>query len=227
MAFEKTPGWLDWYADPSKPRFSCRRAASTRTATCSAPAPSSRSRPSASTRPATRARSSCSRCATTSASRATWSCRPPATAPTTARWSTPAWPRGGKARGVATVQPQRQRRRTAGDARRRRARRALQLRQAPGRLHAEGRAAGDRRAHRAARLARGDLFRGGGPARAVGLLHRAADHRGRRPHGPARREQADRRPGVRALPEVHARARERLEQGELPRALRAWPARRR
>ena len=21
MAFEKTPGWLDWYADPSKPRF--------------------------------------------------------------------------------------------------------------------------------------------------------------------------------------------------------------
>ena len=21
MAFEKTPGWLDWYAGPSKPRF--------------------------------------------------------------------------------------------------------------------------------------------------------------------------------------------------------------
>ena len=33
-----------------------------------------------------------------------------------------------------------------------------------------------------------DLFRGAGPARAVGLLHRAADHRGRRSHGPARRD---------------------------------------
>ena len=48
----------------------------------------SRSRPSASTRRATPARRSCSRCATTSASRATSSCRRPATAPTTARWST-------------------------------------------------------------------------------------------------------------------------------------------
>jgi hypothetical protein len=92
MSFEKTPGWLDWYAGPSKPRSSCRPAAWTRIATCSAPAPSSPSRPSASTRPATPARRSCSRCATTWASRATWSCRPPATAPTTARWSTPAAP---------------------------------------------------------------------------------------------------------------------------------------
>ena len=91
----------------------------------------------------------------------------------------------------------------------------------------QGRADGDRRAHRAARLARGDLLRGGGPARAVGLLHRAADHRGRRPHGPARREQAGRRPGVRAVREVHARAPERLEQGQLPGAPVASPARRR
>ena len=51
-----------------------------------------RTRPSGSTRPATRARRSSSRCAITSASRATSSCRPPATAPTTARWSTRAAP---------------------------------------------------------------------------------------------------------------------------------------
>ena len=113
----------------------------------------------------------------------------------------------GKARGIATV------RRSVTDAelqaaaRRRRARRALQLRQAPGRLHAEGRTAGDRRAHLEARLARGDLLRGGGPARAVGFLHRAAHHRGGRSHGPARRGQADRRAGVQPVPEVHARAR--------------------
>jgi hypothetical protein len=74
-------------------------------------------------------------------------------------------------------------------ARRRRARRALQLRQAPGGLHAQGRADGDRRPHRQAGLACGDLLRGRGPARAVGLLHRAAHHRGGRPHGPPRREQ--------------------------------------
>src|SRR6188508_2675605 len=50
---------------------------------------------------------------------------------------------------------------------RRRAWCALQLRQAARGLHAEGRVDGNRRAHRAARLARGDLLRGGGPARAV------------------------------------------------------------
>jgi 2-pyrone-4,6-dicarboxylate lactonase len=99
---------------------------------------------------------------------------------------------GGKARGVATVK------RSVTDencrpARRRRARRALQLRQAPGRLHAQGRADGDRR-RIAAGLACGDLLRGGGPARAVGLLHRAAHHRGGGPHGPPRREQAGGRP---------------------------------
>jgi tripartite-type tricarboxylate transporter receptor subunit TctC len=81
-------------------------------------------------------------------------------------------------------QAQRDGRRTAGPARRRRARRALQLRQAPGGLHAQGRADGNRRPHRQAGLARGDLLRGGGPARAVGLLHRlpttvVVDHMGR------------------------------------------------
>ena len=65
--FEKTKGWLDWYDGPSKPHFSCRRARSTRIATCSARAPSSLTRPSANTRPATRARQSSSRCAIISA----------------------------------------------------------------------------------------------------------------------------------------------------------------
>ena len=115
-------------------------------------------------------------------------------------------------------QAQRHRQRVAGDARRRRARRALQLRQAAGRLHAQGRADGDRRAHCPTRLARGDLLRGGRPARAVGLLHRAAHDRGRGPHGPARRGPAGGRPAVRTVREVHARIPERVEQGQLPRA---------
>ena len=54
--------------------------------------------------------------------------------------------------------------------------------------------------------------------RALGLLHRAADDRRRRSHGPARRHEAGRRPRVRVVPRTHARAREHLEQGQLPRA---------
>ena len=56
---------------------------------------------------------------------------------------------GGKARGVATVRRGVTDAELAGDARRRRARRALQFRQAPGRFHAAGRADRDRRPHRA------------------------------------------------------------------------------
>ena len=51
--------------------------------------------------------------------------------------------------------------------------------------------------HPAARLARRRLLRGARPARALGLLHRAADDGRRRSHGPARRPKADRRPRVR------------------------------
>src|SRR5262249_38661072 len=47
---------------------------------------------------------------------------------------------------------------------------------------------------------------------------RTPDRRGRRPHGPTRREPAGRWPRVRTVPEVHATALERLVQGELPRA---------
>jgi hypothetical protein len=217
MSFEKTPGWLDWYAGPSQAAFQLPAGASTRTATCSARAPSSPTRPSASTRPATPARRSCSRCATTSASRATSSCRPPATAPTTARWSTPAAPAAAR-RAAWPPCAQRHRRRTAGlheagvrGVRFNFVKRLVDFTPKDELMEIAGRIA-------KARLARGDLLRGGRPARAVGLLHRAADHRGRRPHGPARREPAGRRPAVRAVREVHARARERLEQGQLPRA---------
>ena len=87
-------------------------------------------------------------------------------------------------------QARRRRRGVAAAARGRRARRALQFRQAAGRFHAARRTDGDRRAHRQARLACGDLFRGGRPAGALGFLHRAADRRRRRPHGPARRERS-------------------------------------
>ena len=78
---------VGWTGTPTRasPASSCRPAPSTRIATCSALARSSPTRRSASTRHATPPRSSCSRCATTSASRATSSCRPPVTAPTTVR----------------------------------------------------------------------------------------------------------------------------------------------
>ena len=137
---------------------------------------------------ATRRRSSSSRCATTSASPATSSCRRPATAPTTARWSMRCAIRSGRARGVATVDRERHRRAsctTLHDAGVRGVRFNFVKRLVD--FTPARRADGHRRAHRAARLARGDLLRGAGPAGAVGLLHRAADHRGGRPHGPPRR----------------------------------------
>ena len=158
---------------------------------------------------------------------ATSSCRRPATAPTTAPWSTRCLASGGRARGVATV-----RRDVTDDELKRlhdagRARRPLQFRQAPRRLHAEGRTDGDRRPHREARLARRHLFRGGRPARTLGLLHRPADDGRRRPHGPARCDEAGRRPRIRAVPQIHARERQCLEQGRPARSACRSPGRRR
>ena len=94
-------------------------------------------RPSASTRRATPARSSCSRCATTSASRATSIVQATCHGADN-RAMVDALPRSRTARraasppsGADVTDAE-----LAGAARRRRARRALQLRQAPGRLHA-------------------------------------------------------------------------------------------
>ena len=156
-----------------------------RTATSSGLATRSRTRRSGSTRRSTRRRSSCSRCAIGLASTRTSSCRPPVTAPTTARSSTRCAHPTAAPRGIATVDRERHRPRTAGHARGRRARHPLQLRPPPRRLHAARGARRDRPPHRAARLARGDLLRSGRPAGAVGLLHVAADDGGRRPHGTA------------------------------------------
>ena len=83
----------------------------------------------------------------------------------------------------------------------------------------------DRAPDRAARLARRDLLRSGRPAGAVGLLHVTADHRGRRSHGPSRRDEAGGRPGVRAVRAHDARARQHLVEGQLSRATDASPAR--
>ena len=54
--FHQDPGWLDWYAGPSKPRFKLPPAVSMRIAMCSARATNFPMRPSASTRRATPAR---------------------------------------------------------------------------------------------------------------------------------------------------------------------------
>ena len=74
---------------------------------------------------------------------------------------------------------------------RRRQGRALQLHQAAGQFHAEGRDAADRHAHRQARLAHRDLFRARRSRRDGAVPEIAADHVGVRPHGlPGRRKRA-------------------------------------
>ena len=137
----------------------CRRARSTRTATSSARATSFPTRRNGSTPRSTRPRRSCSRCTTSSASSAASSCRPPVTARTTAPWWTrcgppgtgpAAWRRSGR----------RQPGRTGRDARGRRPRCPLQLRQAPRRSQAGRLLPWPGRPHRRVRLAHRHLLRG-------------------------------------------------------------------
>ena len=182
------PDYLPFHPDPSRPRFARAAGRGGRALPRVRPGRAcSPTRRSASTRRATRRRRSCSRCATSSASSATSSSRRPATATTTARWSTRSSTPDGRARGVASVG------RDVTDA-------ELEA------MHAAG-VRGTRfnfvrrlvdftprevlfeiaQPHRAARLARRRLLRGAGPARAVGFLHHAAHHGRRRSHGPARR----------------------------------------
>jgi hypothetical protein len=137
---------------------------------------------------------------------------------TTARWWMPspiptiaraAWLRSG--RDVTDA-------RARGDARRRRPRHPLQLRPAARRLHAARGAVRDRAPDCALVWHVVVLFRGAGPARALGLLHDApttvvVDHMGR-----SRRRQAGRRTGVRAVRQAPVGASEHLVEGELSRA---------
>ncbi len=83
---ELQAGWTGMPA-PRSPDSSCRLVLWTRTAMFSALAPNSPLRPSANTRPAMLQGGNYLPCAIILASRATSSCRPPVTAPTTARWS--------------------------------------------------------------------------------------------------------------------------------------------
>jgi 2-pyrone-4,6-dicarboxylate lactonase len=101
--FTKTTGWLDWYTGPSRPTF--KLPAGSVDAHCHVFGPGAEFpyAPERKYTPCDASKRSCLRCATTWALPATSSCRPPATAPTTAPWSMPACSSGGKARGVATV----------------------------------------------------------------------------------------------------------------------------
>ena len=216
--FEKTPGWLDWYAGPIKPRFELPPGAVDAHCHVFGPgaefpfAPERKYTPCDASKAqlfALRdhlgfARNVIVQATCHGADNRAHGRRLPLS--------------GGKARGVATVRRSVTRRGTARlhaagvrGVRFNFVKRLVDFTPKDELMEIAGRIA-------QARLARGDLFRGGRPARIVGFLHRAADHRRRRPHGPSGRDQADRWAGIRAVPEVHARARERLEQGELSRS---------
>ena len=146
----------------------CRRAASTRIATCSARARNSLTRRSASTRPATRARRSSSRLRDRLGFSRNVIVQATCHGADNRAMVDACLASGGKRARRRDRAAQRVGRGIAAAARGGRARRALQLRQAPRRLHAEGRADGDRRPDREARLACRHLFRGGRPARTRG-----------------------------------------------------------
>ena len=125
----------------------------------------------------------------------------------------------GKAKGIAFVGEEITDHELQGARPRRRQGRALQLHQAAGRFHAQGRDAAHRHAHRHARLAHRDLFRARRSRRDGAVPAVAADHAGVRPHGLPERERGR---GRQALPELAEGARRQQEldhQGHLPGAL--------
>ena len=102
----------------------------------------------------------------------------------------------GKAKGVAFVDEDFTDDAVEGARWRGRERRPLQLHQAAGRFHPEGRDAAHRGAHRQARLAHRDLFRARRPRRDGPVPEIAADHAGVRPHGLPERERRRRGQGT-------------------------------
>ena len=174
-----------------------RRARSTRTATCSAPATSSPTRRSASTRPCDAGKEQLFALRDFLGFDRNVIVQATCHGADNRALVDALRRRGGRARGVATVRPGVSRRRAGRAARGRGARRPLQLRQAAGRPRSPTsyyRRIVERIGR--ARLAHRRLLRGGRPGRALGPVHPPADDRGRRPHGPARRDAAGRRPGV-------------------------------
>ena len=215
--FEVTPGWLAYHPNPSARGSRCRPGQWMRTVTSSAPARRFRTR---------RAEIHAGRCVEGPALCAS---RPSRLQQERDRAGHLPWhgqPRAGRCPAcVERAGPwhrhrrsQRHRCRAQGAARRRRARHPLQLRPPARGLHPARGTDGDCAPHRPARLACGDLLRGGRPARAVGLLYVAADDRRRRSHGAAGCEEASGRSRVRALRAHDARARQHLVEGQLPRA---------
>ncbi len=203
--FEKTPGWLDWYAGPSKPRFKVPAGAVDAHCHVFGPgaefpfAPERKYTPCDASKQqlyALRDHLGFARNVVVQATCHGADNRAMVDALVHS---------GGRARGVATVK------RSVSDAELR------SMHEAGVRgvrfnfvkrlvdFTPQGRVDRDRRPHRQTGLACRDLFRGGGPARIVGLFHHAADHGRGRSHGTARRCQAGRRPRIRAVREIHAR----------------------
>ena len=148
--FEKTKGWLDWYDGPSQPRFRCPPGSVDAHCHVFGPGAEFPFAPERKYTPCDASKAQLVRAA-----------RPSRLFAQRHRAGDLPWRRqqrdgrrlpssDGRARGVATVRRDVTRRRSSQRAAcGGRARRALQFRQAAGRLHAEGRADGDRRPHRA------------------------------------------------------------------------------
>ena len=202
----KTPGWLDWYADPSTPDFQLPYG--TVDAHCHVFGPQTEFpfAPERKYTPCDASKDQLFALRDHLGVAATSSCRPPATAPTTPPWSTPSGqPAAGRA-AIATVRPDISEQELRATRRLRRPRGAVQLRQTARRRLAQRGPEHDREEDRAARLARRPLLRGRRPARAGGLLRRAARAARDRPHGTPRRHATGGRTGVRPVPAASSTA---------------------
>ena len=136
-----SPGYIPFHPNPSKPKYKPPAGAVDAHCHVFGPEANFPTRRSANTRRATRPRKSCSRCAIFSASTRTSSCRRRATPRTIARWSMRSMRRTARPRASPSSARRSPTPSSSAMDKRRRARRALQFRQAPGRFHAARRAA--------------------------------------------------------------------------------------